>query len=234
MTDLAGATVLITGANGGLGREFVTQALARGAVRVYATARSPRDWDDSRVIPLALDVTDSASVDAAAIAAPDTTIIINNAGASGGGPVSTAPLDDVRALFETNVFGPLAVAQAFAPIISGNGGGAVVDIHSALSWLGRGATYGATKAALWSFTNSLRIELLDQRIQVVGAHLGYTDTPMTAGLDVEKESPVDIVSAIYDGLEAGDYEVLADETSRSVKSALSSPLEVLYPELVRS
>ncbi|WP_448808954.1 SDR family oxidoreductase [Agromyces bauzanensis] len=234
MTDLQNAVVLVTGANGGLGTEFVRQALERGATRVYATARNPRDWADERVVPLALDVTDEASIAAVAAAASDTTVLVNNAGAASGSSMLAAPLDEVRALFETNVFGPLAVAQAFAPVLAANGGGALVDIHSALSWHAGGNAYSATKAALWSITNSLRLELAGRDTQVVGAHLGYTDTPMTAHLDVPKSNPVDIVRAIYDGLEAGDHEVLADDTSVSVKSALSGSLEALYPQLAAS
>ena len=113
MTKLAGSVVLVTGANGGLGTEFVRQAVARGARRVYATARKPRTWDDDRVVPLALDVTEPASVAAAAAAAGDTTIVINNAGVGARGSLLATPLEQVRAVYETNVFGPLAVAQAF-------------------------------------------------------------------------------------------------------------------------
>jgi NAD(P)-dependent dehydrogenase (short-subunit alcohol dehydrogenase family) len=231
MTQLADSVVLVTGANGGLGTEFVGQALRRGARRVYATARKPRSWDDARVVPLALDVTDSASIADAAAAAADATIVINNAGASAGHSLLIMPLDEVRAAYETNVFGPIAVAQAFAPVLAKNGGGALVDIHSALSWLARPGAYPSTKAALWSVTNTLRLELAAQGTQVVGAHLGFADTPMTAGLDVDKADPRDIVAAIYDGLEAGDHEVLADDTSRWIKQSLSQPLTALYPEL---
>jgi NAD(P)-dependent dehydrogenase (short-subunit alcohol dehydrogenase family) len=231
MTQLAGSVVLVTGANGGLGTEFVGQALVRGARRVYATARKPLLWDDGRVVPLALDVTDPASIADAASAAADTTIVINNAGVSAGRSLLTMPLDEVRAAYETNVFGPIAVAQAFAPVLARSGGGALVDIHSALSWLALPGAYPSTKAALWSVTNSLRLELAAQGTQVVGAHLGFADTPMTAGLDVDKADPRDIVAAIYDGLEAGDYEVLADEVSRLIKQNLSQPLVALYPEL---
>lgn len=234
MTTLDGAVVLITGANGGLGREFVRQALARGAHKVYASARTPQAWDDPRVIALPLDVTDPDSVDAAAAAAGEVTVLINNAGATGPGTLLGADLDDVRQLFETNVFGPLAVAQAFAPVLAANGGGALVDIHSALSWLARGGAYSASKAALWSLTNSLRLELATQGTQVVGVHLGYTDTPMIAALDVHKENPADIVREVYNGLETGAHEVLADDTSRFVKDQLSQPLTVMYPELARS
>jgi len=231
MTQLGGSVVVVTGANGGLGTEFVRQALQRGARRVYATARAPRQWDDERVLPLALDVTSAQSVAEAASVATDATILINNAGATGGRSLLTMNLDALRAVYETNVFGPIAVAQAFAPVLAKNGGGALIDIHSALSWLAQPGAYASTKAALWSVTNSLRLELAAQGTHVVGAHLGYTDTPMTAGLDVAKEDPRDIVTAIYDGLEAGDHEVLADDTSRWVKQQLSGPLAALYPEV---
>jgi len=238
MTTLDDAVVLITGANGGLGREFVRQALERGARKVYASARSPRAWDDERIVPLTLDVTDAESIATAARTAGDVTVVINNAGATAPGRLLDTDLNDVRNLFETNVFGPLAVARAFAPVLAANGrdgqGGALVDIHSALSWLARGGAYSATKAALWSLTNSLRLELAGQRTQVVGVHLGYTDTPMIADLDVHKEDPADIVREVYNGLETGEYEVLADDTSRFVKDRLSQPLTVLYPELARA
>ena len=121
-----------------------------------------------------------------------------------------------------------------APVLAKNGGGALVDIHSALSWFSTTGAYSSTKAALWSVTNTLRLELAAQGTQVVGAHLGYTDTPLTAGLDVDKEDPQDIVAAIYDGLEAGDYEVLADDTSRRIKQNLSQPLTALYPQLAKA
>lgn len=231
MTRLQDAVVLVTGANGGLGIEFVNQALERGARRVYATARTPRQWDDERVVPLALDVTDEASVAAAAAAASDTTVVVNNAGVSGRQSLLTVPLAEVRAVYETNVFGALAVAQAFAPVLAANGGGALVDIHSALSWLAKPGAYSSSKAALWQITNSLRLDLAGQKTHVLGAHLGYTDTPMTKALTVEKEDPRDIVAAIYDGLEAGALEVLADQTSRDIKENLSGPVEALYPEL---
>jgi NAD(P)-dependent dehydrogenase (short-subunit alcohol dehydrogenase family) len=233
MTSLDNATVLVTGANGGLGIEFVHQALARGAKRVYATARTPRAWDDERIVPLALDVTSSASIRDAATAAGDTTILVNNAGLGPMGPVLSTSMDDVRRLFDTNVFGALEIAQAFAPILAENGGGALVDIHSALSWLAYEGVYAATKAAFWSLTNALRLELHGQGTQVVGAHLGWTDTPMAAKVTIPKADPADIVRAIYDGLEAGELEVLADDASRQVKSTLIHPIEAVYPQLAQ-
>lgn len=228
MTDLTNAIVLVTGANGGLGAQFVQQALDRGATKVYATARSPRTWDDERIVPLVLDVTSQTSVDAAARAASDVTIVVNNAGVGGSSPLLETSVEDVERVFATNVFGALRVAKAFAGSLRG---GALVDVHSVLSWIALGAGYSASKAAFWSLTNSLRLELAPQGTQVVGAHLGYTDTGMTADLDVEKADPAVIVGAIWDAVEAGEHEVLADQISRDVRSGLSAPLVALYPGL---
>lgn len=228
MTTLPDATVLVTGANGGLGAAFVQQALDRGAAKVYATARTPRTWDDERIVPLALDVTDQASVDAAARAAADATVVVNNAGIGGSAPLLETSVDEVEHVFATNVFGALRVAKAFAPSLAG---GALIDVHSVLSWIALAGGYSASKAAFWSITNSLRLELAPQGTQVLGAHLGYTDTGMTADLDVEKADPADIVAAIYDALEAGEHEVLADQVSRDVRAGLSAPLTALYPAL---
>ncbi|TPW75582.1 SDR family oxidoreductase [Schumannella soli] len=231
MTDLSGAVVLVTGANGGLGAEFVTQALDRGASRVYATARRPRDWADERVIPLALDVTDQASVDAAVAAASDVTIVVNNAGVGGAASLLAASVEEVEALFATNVFGALRVAKSFAPVLGANGGGALVDLHSVLSWIALAGGYSASKAAFWSITNSLRVELAPQGTQVLGAHLGYTDTPMIEHLDTEKNAPSDVVAAIWDAVVAGEHEVLVDQVSRDVRAKLSGPVEGMYPQL---
>ena len=230
MTTLEGATVLVTGANGGLGIEFVNQALARGAAKVYATARAPRDWADPRIVALALDVTDEASVAAAAAAAADTTIVVNNAGVSGTAPIATGEMTEIRRIMETNFFGAVNVARAFAPVVGSNGGGAYIDVHSVLSWIGLAGAYSASKAAFWSATNSLRIELAPQGTQVVGLHLGYTETPMTAGIDAPMNDPADVVAAAYDGLEAGQLEVLADKLSADVKQGLAAPIDALYPQ----
>jgi NAD(P)-dependent dehydrogenase (short-subunit alcohol dehydrogenase family) len=230
MTSIDGTAVLVTGANGGLGTEFVKQALERGATRVYAAARTPKDWGDERIVPLTLDVTDAASVAAAARAASDTSIVINNAGISIPDAMTTGDFAAVRAGFETNFFGALAVARDFAPVLESNGGGAIVNVLSVLSWIGVAGTYSATKAALWSATNSLRIDLAGQGTQVVGLHLGYTDTPMTKNITAPKNDPADIVRIAYDGLEAGDHEVLADDLSKQVKQGLAGPIGALYPQ----
>lgn len=224
---LNNAVVLVTGANGGLGREFVRQALGRGASKVYASARSPQEWDDPRIVPLALDVTSPDSVAAAAEQAGDVTVLVNNAGASTG--VRFDDLAGARALFETNFWGQLEVTNAFAPVLARNGGGAVLNVLSALSWLAIADVYSATKAAFWSATNTQRLRLAPT--QVLALHLGYTDTPMTRGVTEPKNDPADVVEAAYDGLEAGAHEVLADEVSRQLKAGLSAPVEALYPGL---
>ncbi|ROP78824.1 short-subunit dehydrogenase [Frigoribacterium sp. PhB107] len=235
MTDITGSVVLVTGANGGIGTRFVEAALARGAAKVYATARTPRTWEDDRVVPLTLDVTDASSIAAVVEAAPDVTILVNNAGANAPTPGILSHTDDeIRANVETNFLGPLFLARAYAPLLSAHGGGtAIIDIHSALSWYAVAGIYSATKAALWSATNSLRLELQPADVQVVGVHVGYVDTAMAAGVTDVKTDPAVLVSDVLDALEAGEHEVLADETSRQVRAALSAPLEALYPQLAR-
>ena len=113
--SLEGRTVLVTGANGGLGEQFVEQALARGARKVYAAARSPKPWDDAKVHPIALDITNPEDIARAVKAAPDVDLLINNAGIAPAGDAITGPVDELRRIFETNFFGTLAVANAFAP-----------------------------------------------------------------------------------------------------------------------
>jgi len=227
MATIEGTTALVTGGQRGLGKAIVDELLARGAVKVYATARAPRPSDDPRVVPLALEVTDADSVAALVAQTGDTSIVVNNAGASGAGPFTATDLDAVRAVFETNFFGALRIAQAYTPILGANGGGVLVDIHSALSWAAGAGGYGASKAALWSATNSLRGELAPQGTLVVGAHLGYTDTDMTAGIDAPKNDPRDVARDILDAIEKGEAEVLADDVSRYFKSILSGPVEAL-------
>ena len=216
--QITGSVALVTGANRGLGRHFATQLLARGAAKVYATARRPGSVDVPGAHVLALDVTDPASVAAAAAAAPDVTLLVNNAGVSTGQDLLTGDLDLLRREMDTHYWGTLAMIRAFAPRL---GGGAILNVLSALSWFSYpGANgYAAAKAAQWSLTNGVRLELAG-RTQVTGLHLGAADTDMTAGYDGPKEDPAAVVAAALDGLEAGRPEVLADEWSARVKAAL--------------
>lgn len=235
MPSLNEAVVLVTGANGGIGTQFVHQALARGAAKVYASARTPRTWADERIVPLVLDVTDVASIRAAVETAPDVTVLINNAGTSTPTPGILSHTDEeIRTNVETNFLGPLFLARAFAPILSAKNESVLIDIHSALSWYAVAGIYSATKAALWSATNSLRLELAPAGVHVVGVHVGYVDTAMTAHRDVRKEDPANLVSTVFDAVEEGEYEVLADATSVQLKAGLSAPIEKVYPQLAAS
>ena len=234
MHSLKGAVVLVTGANGGIGTHFVHAALARGASKVYATARTPRAWEDERIVPLTLDITDPASIRAAVEAAGDVTVLINNAGASVATPGILSHTDaEIRTNVETNFLGPLFLARAFAPILSAKEASAIIDIHSAMSWYAVGGIYSDTKASLWSATNSLRLELAPEGVHVVGVHVGWVDTAMAAHATDPKMDPADLVTTVLDAVEAGEYEVLADETSVQLKAGLSAPIEALYPQLAR-
>jgi NAD(P)-dependent dehydrogenase (short-subunit alcohol dehydrogenase family) len=234
MANIKGSTGLVTGGQRGLGKAFVQELLDRGAAKVYATARTPRPSHDPRIVPVALDVTDQASVAALAEQADDVSIVINNAGVGGAGPLLGTTIDDIRTVFETNLYGAIRIAQAFAPALQRSGGGVLVDIHSALSWIAGAGAYGASKAALWSVTNSLRMELAPQHTQVVGVHLGYADTDLTAAVTAPKLDPRDVARLVVDGIEDGSSEVLVDDVSRYFKQAVAGPVEGLSPVAVAS
>jgi NAD(P)-dependent dehydrogenase (short-subunit alcohol dehydrogenase family) len=225
--NIKGSTVVVTGGQRGLGKAIVEELLQRGAAKVYATARAPKPSEDPRVVSVELDVTKADSIEALAVTASDANVVINNAGVLGASNLLSSDIEEVRAVFETNYFGALRVAKAFAPVLADNGGGALVDIASVLSWVGGFGGYGDSKAALWSATNSLRIELEKQGTLVTGVHLGYTDTEMTSAFDVPKNDPRDVARQIIDGIERGDAEVLADDFTRHFKAALSGPVEAL-------
>ncbi len=226
MTQLAHQIVLVTGANRGIGREFVRQLLDRGVAKVYAAARDPQTVvvDDPRVVPLQLDVTDAGSVARAAETAQDVSVVVNNAGIARGASVLDSDTATLRGELETNLFGTLAVASAFADRLVQRSG-VVVNIASVASWLPMSGTYGVSKAAVWSATDSMRLELGPRGVQVVGVHVGYVDTDMTAGIDAAKSSPADVVQQVLDGVEKGEVEILADDITRAVRAALHQPIE---------
>jgi NAD(P)-dependent dehydrogenase (short-subunit alcohol dehydrogenase family) len=228
--EIKNAVVLVTGGNRGLGKAFVEEALARGAATVYAAARDPRAVTTPGAVPLALDVTDPESVAAAAAAAGDVTLLVNNAGALVAANYLTSPVDDVRREFEVNFYGPLLVTRAFAPALVANGGH-VLNVHSVLSWLALSGSYSATKAALWSMTNSLRLDLAPRGVGVTGLHVGYVDTDMAAAVEAPKSDPREVARQALDGVESGTHEVLADQVTRDVKRGLAAEVTALYPQL---
>ncbi|KQQ03562.1 MULTISPECIES: SDR family oxidoreductase [unclassified Rathayibacter] len=231
--DITGATALVTGAGRGLGRHFVEELLERGARRVYATARSLPSLeglrDDPRVETIRLDITDPEQVADAAARAGDVDLLINNAGIATLQNLVTGDLDAIRAEMDTHFFGTLAMTRAFAPVLERNGGGAIVNVMSLLSFRvhpGNGA-YAAAKAAEWQLTNSTRLELASQGTRVVGVHLSSTDTDMMAGWDIPKNHPRAAVALALDALAAGRAEALDGETAE-VKAQLHRAPEELY------
>ena len=228
---LDGRTVLVTGANGGLGEQFVRQALERGAAKVYAAARTPKRWQDPRVEPLRLDLTDPDDAARAALAAPDVDLLVNNAAIAPEGDSISGPEEELRRIFETNFFGTLRVARVFTPVLAARGGGSLLNVLSAAAWVTMPTGYAASKAAMWSATNALRTELRGQGTQVIGLLVGMIDTPMSARWDVPKVTAASVVAQAYDAVADGSIEVLADEPTRDLKSRLNTKAEELYPWL---
>jgi len=223
---IEGSVILVTGANRGLGLAYARAALAAGAKKVYAAARDPASIDLEGVVPLALDVTRLDQVEAAARACGDVTLLINNAGISRGAGLLGAPdaFEAARAELETNVFGPWAMTRAFAPVLKANGGGAVVNVLSVLSWLSLpgAATYCVSKSAAWSLSNGLRNELRGQGTQVTSVHIAFMDTDMARKVPGDKISPEDVARQTFEAVEAGLPEVLADAVTRQVKQGLEA------------
>ncbi|MEU7871368.1 SDR family oxidoreductase [Dactylosporangium sp. NPDC049140] len=230
--ELNAAVALVTGAGRGLGLHIARELVARGA-KVYATARNPAGVDVPGAVVLPLDVTDQASVDAAAAAASDVTLLVNNAGVATFTNLVDGPLDDVRLEMETHYFGTLRMVRAFAPVLAAGGGGAVVNVLSALSWVTylHATSYSAAKAAEWSLTNGVRLELAAQGTVVSGVHLGAADTDMMRQWDVPKLAPEFVAAAVADGIERGDLEILVDDAAVQAKAALAADVRMVYPQL---
>jgi NAD(P)-dependent dehydrogenase (short-subunit alcohol dehydrogenase family) len=219
------AVALITGANRGLGLAFAKALLAAGARKVYAAARDPRSIELPGVVPIQLDVTSADDIAQAVRAAGDVNLLINNAGIARLSPLLTG--DAAAALrdeLETNVIAPLQLTRGFAPVLARNGGGAVINILSVLSWVSAPhlATYSISKSAAWSLTNGLRNELRGQHTQVLGVHVGYIDTDMTSFTQAPKNPPGEVARAVLAALEAGQDEIAVDDLARQVKQGLGA------------
>ncbi|BCB74668.1 SDR family oxidoreductase [Phytohabitans flavus] len=223
---LRDAVVFVSGANRGIGRALAREFVARGAAKVYGGARDPKSIEDPGVIAVPLDVTDPDKVEAAARACGDTTILVNNAGIFRRGPLLAADsIQDARDEMATNFFGTLLMTRAFAPVLGRNGGGAIVNLLSVLSFVNFApwGSYSASKAAAWSLTNSTRDELAGQGTHVMGVHSALVDTDMTDGLNTMPKLPVEVFAGqTLDGLEAGRSEILLDDFTREMKGKLAS------------
>jgi NAD(P)-dependent dehydrogenase (short-subunit alcohol dehydrogenase family) len=218
------SVAFVTGANRGIGLVFAQELLAAGARKVYAAARNPERIKLDGVHRVRLDVTNPDTIAAAASEYTDVNLLINNAGiALWTGFLGREAVEAARSEMETNYFGPLLLSRAFAPVLAKNGGGAIVNILSILSWVAvpSAGTYSASKAAAWALTNWLRTGLREQGTQVVGVHAGPVDTDMASELTLPKVKPVDVVRQVLSAIEAGRDEVLTDDMTRQVKAGLS-------------
>jgi len=233
--NIADQIALVTGANRGIGREFVLELLERGVSKVYATARRAEsiDFDDSRVVPLRLDLLDHESIVEAAAIADDVTLLVNNAGISTGATLVTGDLAEIRREMDTHFWGTLDVIRTFSPALAANGGGAIVNILSALSWFAGPGTgsYAAAKAAEWNMTNGVRLELAAQGTLVQGVLLGAADTDIAAGYDGPKIDPREVPRQALDGLALGSIEVIVDDWTAMVKQSLAGDPAPFYQRM---
>jgi len=214
VTIIDGA-VLVTGANRGLGQALVEEALGMGAQRVYAGTRQPLAHPDGRVVPLTLDVTDAAQIQAAVERVGSLDVLINNAGVDLQGDLSDRVL--LERHLAVNLFGTYGVTQAFLPLLT-RSRGAIVNVLSvaAIAPLPFTPTYSVSKSAALNLTQALRARLAAQGVRVHAVLAGPVDTEMTRYLDVPKASPQSVARAIFDGVENGEEEIFPDPLSASL------------------
>jgi NAD(P)-dependent dehydrogenase (short-subunit alcohol dehydrogenase family) len=228
--NLNDSVALVTGANRGLGKHLVGELLRAGAAKVYAASRTPGSIPaDPRVTPLSLDITDPDSVAAAAAAAPDVTVLVNNAGVLAFGGVLDGDLGSVERELRTNYLGTLRVSRAFVSTLERNRPAAVVNLLTliALAPAGGMAGYSASKAAAHSMTQALRAELRPRGVDVLGAYPGGIDTDMLAGVDAVKAPPQLVAERIVAALKAGESVVFPDDASAEAGAIyLTDPLKL--------
>ncbi len=217
--QIAGCTALVTGANRGLGKAYTEALSDAGAAKIYAGARDPGSIQDHRVIPVKLDVTSADDIAAVAERCGDVNLLINNAGAMLASPLLAEASDTAfRHEMDVNVFSLLAMGRAFAPVLARNGGGAMANMLSVVSWYVYpfNATYCASKFAALAVTDGLRIELKAQGTQVVGIYAGFIDTDMAGRVSGEKTPPRQVAERTLAGIRAGNNHVYADSAAETL------------------
>jgi NAD(P)-dependent dehydrogenase (short-subunit alcohol dehydrogenase family) len=213
---------LVTGSNRGVGRALVEALLDRGVPKVYAAARDLStlepvvELDRSRVVPLRIDLREPAQIEAAAEAASDAQLLVNNAGILQFGPALECERENVLAHLMTNTIGTLDMIRAFTPVLERNGGGRILNVMSLQSFAGSSGLdgYSASKAALNSLTQSLRPALRERGISISGAFPGGVDTDMLKGLAAPKSSARAVAEGTLDGLAAGEEDIYPDPVAQ--------------------
>ena len=228
---IEGKVILITGANRGIGKALASKALELGAKKVYATARDEsklaevKALDSDRVVTLTLDVTNQEQVSAAAQAASDVEIVINNAGMGTGAQLMANDVVEKSKLeMDANFYGPMRMGVAFAPILKANGGGAIANVLSVAGLVNFpfAPTYSTSKAAGHSLTQGQRAVLAGQNTLVCGIYPGPIDTDMTAGMTVEKGSTEEVAVAVFEGLAQGTEEIFTDNMARGLAQGMKA------------
>ena len=234
-SGIAGKAVLVTGANRGIGRAFVEEALRRGAGRVYAGTRDRLWRPDERVVPVALDVTNATQIQNAAAKAESLDVLINNAGIALYDDLSDPSV--LERHLAVNLYGTYAVTRAFLPMLVRSRGAVINNLSvNALAPLPLIPAYSISKAAAFNLTQSLRALLAPQGVRVHAVFTGPVDTDMTRGLDVPKSTPQSVAAAVFDALERDEEDIFPDPLSQSVArrwdSSPAKALERQYAELL--